>query len=236
MEIRGKVYCLFERSGTFKNEFRKLGVPAEDYDISNGFGQTDHIVDLFGEIDAAYDGRASLFDDVAADDFVIAFYPCLYFCQMSQFAQSLNYTNYRNLSEVEAIDKIIKRQIKRGEYLVRLTKFVRVCVAKGIRMVFENPLTGSFLANYFLKPPTVRDMDRTRRGDVFAKPTGYWFWNCEPTAGASIQKSGRKQRINDAPRGKHSGECSLGRSVMSPDYARNFICDFILGIKQEGKR
>ena len=45
-----KVYCLFEQSGTFKNEFIRLGIPAEDFDILNEFGQTDHIVDLFKEI------------------------------------------------------------------------------------------------------------------------------------------------------------------------------------------
>lgn len=45
-----KVHCLFEQSGTFKNEFKKLGVEAEDYDILNDFGETDHIVDLFEQI------------------------------------------------------------------------------------------------------------------------------------------------------------------------------------------
>ena len=30
MEIKGKVHCFFEQSGTFKNEFIKLGIPAED--------------------------------------------------------------------------------------------------------------------------------------------------------------------------------------------------------------
>ena len=55
MEIRGKVHCFFEQSGTFKNEFIKLGIPAEDYDIQNNFGQTDHVIDLFSEIDRAYD-------------------------------------------------------------------------------------------------------------------------------------------------------------------------------------
>ena len=42
-----KVHCLFEQSGTFKNEFIKLGIPAEDYDIQNEFGETDHIIDIF---------------------------------------------------------------------------------------------------------------------------------------------------------------------------------------------
>ena len=55
MEIKGKVHCFFEQSGTFKNEFIKLGIPAEDYDIQNNFGETDHVMDLFGEIDRAYE-------------------------------------------------------------------------------------------------------------------------------------------------------------------------------------
>ena len=45
-----KVHCLFEQSGTFKNEFLKMGIPAEDYDIQNEFGQTDHVVDLYENI------------------------------------------------------------------------------------------------------------------------------------------------------------------------------------------
>lgn len=58
MEIKGKVWCFFEQSGTFKNEFKKLGIDAVDVDIQNNFGQTDHIIDLFAEIDIAYGGGA----------------------------------------------------------------------------------------------------------------------------------------------------------------------------------
>ena len=44
------VHCLFEQSGTFKNEFKKIGYESYDYDIQNSFGQTDYVVDLFSEI------------------------------------------------------------------------------------------------------------------------------------------------------------------------------------------
>ena len=56
MEILGKVHCLFEQSGTFKNEFIKMGIPAEDYDIQNNFGETDHQIDLFQQIELSYGG------------------------------------------------------------------------------------------------------------------------------------------------------------------------------------
>ena len=45
-----KVYCLFEQSGTFKNEFKKLGYEAYDCDILNDYMQTDFKMDLFEEI------------------------------------------------------------------------------------------------------------------------------------------------------------------------------------------
>ena len=64
MKITGKVHCFFEQSGTFKNEFIKLGIPAEDYDIQNNFGETDHQEDLFKAIEDAYDGKPSLFDNI----------------------------------------------------------------------------------------------------------------------------------------------------------------------------
>ena len=41
-----KVHCFFEQSGTFKNEFKKLGIEAIDYDILNEFNETDNIIDL----------------------------------------------------------------------------------------------------------------------------------------------------------------------------------------------
>lgn len=246
MKITGKVHCFFEQSGTFKKEFIKLGIPAEDYDIQNNFGETDHVVDLFKAIEDAYDLKPSLFDNIRGgqEDLIIAFFPCIYFCQMSQYMMSLNANNYRALPAVERIEKIIERQNKRNQYLGLLTKLVGVCIRENIRMIFENPITDSFLNHYFLKPPTVKDNNRMLRGDFYVKPTGYWFWNCNPTNGVTIQKDKNQRKISTGSiakgiRGKSSGQaglCSEDRSAISPDYARNFICDFIIGKEQIGSQ
>lgn len=235
MEIKGKVHCFFEQSGTFKNEFIKLGIPAEDYDIQNNFGQTDHTDDLFKAIEDAYDGKPSLFDNITKDDLILAFFPCIYFCGMSQAAFCFTNINYkrRKLKDWQKIDEIIKREQKRDEYLQRLLKMIGVCLHRGIRLIFENPLTMSFLSTFFVKEPDIKDNDRTLRGDYYKKPTGYWFFNCEPEHGFTHQKN--KQRINVNAQ-KWSGEvglCSEERSMISHDYARNFICDFILGKTQK---
>ena len=53
-----KAHLLFEQSGTFKNAFKQNGIEAFDYDILNDFDETDFQVDIFGEIQKAYEGGA----------------------------------------------------------------------------------------------------------------------------------------------------------------------------------
>ena len=74
MKINGKVHCFFEQSGTFKNEFKKLGYEAEDYDIQNNFGETDHQIDLFAEIESAYEGKPSVFDTIRGGKIMTLFW------------------------------------------------------------------------------------------------------------------------------------------------------------------
>ena len=238
-----KVHCFFEQSGTFKNEFIKLGISAEDYDIQNNFGQTDHVIDLFGEIDRAYDNlteqnrtEPTIFDSIdPCQDLVLAFYPCIYFCATSQMAFFMSCINYRCLDDAEKIKEILKRSDHRKEFYDRLIKFVAICLIKKIPMIFENPWSEqTYLKANFLKVPDVVDMNRMRRGDYYVKPTAYWFWNIEPTHGESYQNDKEKKIIMDSRGASRAGLCSEERSMISPDYARNFICDFILGKVQKG--
>ena len=72
-------HCFFEQSGTFKNEFKKLGYKAYDYDILNDFNETDYIIDLFDEIEKCYANENSIFDNITSSDYIIAFFPCTRF-------------------------------------------------------------------------------------------------------------------------------------------------------------
>ena len=98
-----KAYCLFEQSGTFKNEFIKLGIPSEDYDIANDFGQTDKVIDLFKEIDNAYENKPSIFEEITENDLIVAFFPCTRFEAHIPLAfrgeqyQQKNYTDEQKL-------------------------------------------------------------------------------------------------------------------------------------------
>ena len=232
-----RVHCFFEQSGTFKNEFIKLGIPAEDYDIQNHFGQTDHVIDLFAQIEAAYDGKASVFDTIKPSDLIMAFFPCIYFCSASQLAQTYKYLNYRKLTIHEKTQAILKRQENRTYFLGLLTKLFCIVYERDLRMVVENPATSNFLLlqQNFVEPPTFIDKDRTTRGDIFKKPTAYWFVNLKPTHTQTTYQKTPKSKIRkvyDAKSGERAGLCSEARSMISNDYARNFICDFILGKPQ----
>ena len=238
MEIKGKVHCLFEQSGTFKNEFKKLGYESFDYDIQNNFGETDYVIDLFKAIEDAYDGKPSLFDNISEDDLIMAFFPCIYFCEKSQCAMTFSYLNYRKLTNKEKVDKILERSINRQYFYSLLIKLFGICYERSIKMVVENPYSAIHFLHFsenFLVKPTFIDKDRTKRGDYFKKPTAYWFINCDMTHGKTIQQtpSNMIKTIDKSKSAPHGGLCSEERSMISPDYARNFICDFILGKKQD---
>ena len=238
MEIKGKVHCFFEQSGTFKNEFIKLGIPSEDYDIQNNFGQTDNVIDLFAEIETAYGGGYSIFDNITPDDLILAFFPCIYFTGSSNpLLFSLKAVNYRKLTMKEKFDAIIERADKRNDFYKLLYKMVGVCLLKGLRLVIENPFSPlHFLHLNFLEEPTIIDTNRQRRGDYFVKPTGFWFFNAQPTSDTSYQTPKKKLIVRKEKCGAASGLCSEERSMISPDYARNFICDFILGKVQKNSQ
>lgn len=271
MEIKGKVHCFFEQSGTFKNEFIKLGIPAEDYDIQNNFGETDHQEDLFKAIEDAYDGKPSLFDNIvggADGDLILAFFPCIRFCSVMEQIQHEDFydASQKRRKNFGSKEYYIQKWVTLRNYSQErfyfydlALKMFAVCQIRGIRMIMENPWHPTNFTNHFWFARTsVIDKDRTRRGDYFRKPTAYWFLGCTPTSGETFQPTPRnKVRTITAGSGasktkrqmkgmmdkdqldktyidhkSQSGICDEDRSMISPDYARNFICDFILGKPQ----
>jgi len=86
----------------------------------------------------------------------------------------------------------------------------------------------------------IREVETTLcDGRVFSvKPTAYWFINAQPTCGLTEQldKLPEKKRCLQTRSSKVAGLCSKERSMISADYARNFICDCILGKAQKGSQ
>lgn len=216
-------HCFFEQSGTFKKEFARLGIPAHDYDLLNQFGETDMVVDLFSQIEKAFAGKISIFDTILPEDLVIAFFPCTYFCSNNELYFCGTNFAWRNMPRLDVLDKIIERAQLRQHYYDILLKFIWVLEKKQLRCIIENPYNAHHYWRFNLPvKPAVIDMNRRLRGDYYRKPTQYLFINCTP--------SGKKSILLDKKEKFNRDQSTVERSMISTDYAHNFICDNILGI------
>lgn len=228
-----KVHLLFEQSGTFKRAFEELGIDAKDYDLQNNFGQTDWKGDLFFQIERAFRGEYSIFERIKQDDLIFAFFPCIYFCEANMMffmGTNLNYKK-RKMSRIQIIEDVIKRDENRHRYYVLLLKLFHVCESRHLRLIVENPYNAHhYLRFNFPYKPAVIDMNRRLRGDYVKKPTQYFFINCSPSGKTSVQLDKVQEFTRNRRSAKTSGLCSSDRSMISEDYAHNFICDHILGI------
>lgn len=235
MDIKGVIYCMFEQSGVFRDAFRKLGYTALDFDIDNQFGKTDMQLDLFDQIESAYNGHPSMFDDILSDDLVLAFFPCIHFSAMSQVNILWDTRNYRNMSDRTRADRILAKIRDREFYLSLMIRLFVICIENDIRLIVENPYSPVgylFYGQTFPWQPTFIDWNRNLSGDAFRKPTAYWFINCEPTDVPRMEVKYPVQHVLRAKPSTHAGLCSLERSFITPEYAHNFIVSRILGKKE----
>ena len=229
MTIR-KVFCLFEQSGTFKNAFRDLGIDSEDYDILNDFGQTDHITDLFAEIDKAYEGKPSLFDEIGEMDLCLAFFPCTRFEAKVPLAFRGEQNGMQKWSDIQKLEYSMKLHEELHRLYMLICKLFVIANRGGWRMIVENPYTQPhYLTTYFPIKPALIDKDRSQNGDYYKKPTQFWFVNCEPEQNMFLDAMEEQERftIAHAEKLRKGKNRQVNRSMIHPQYARRFIRSYI---------
>lgn len=223
-------HCLFEQSGTFKNEFRKLGYEAYDYDILNEFGETDYVIDLFNEIGGAYDGKPSLFDKITKDDLILAFFPCVRFEDQIMLHFRCQCNTQKNWNDEQKLEYTMKLQAELTELYCLISKMVIVCIRKGLRIVIENPYSAQhYLKQYWCMKPKLIDKDRTENGDFMKKPTQYFFINCEPKYNLVFEPVEYVERVSfEKLRGNDEAHRKTRRSMIHPQYASRFIRQYLI--------
>lgn len=225
-----KAHCLFEQSGTFKNEFKKLGYEAYDYDILNDYGQTDFQIDLFAEIEKGYDGQPSIFDDFKPDDIILAFFPCTRFEAKiplgfrGEMFQCKNWTDIQKLEYSMGLHKELHRN-----YML-ISKMAAIILKNGLKMVIENPYTQPhYLTTYWCLKPKLIDKNRRNDGDYMEKPTQYWFLGCEPKQNLIFEPlDWVEKRTEERMKPKDGKSRQVMRSVIHPQYANRFIRKYLI--------
>lgn len=223
-------HCLFEQSGTFKNEFKKLGYEAYDYDIQNEFGETDYVIDLFAEIRGGYQGKPSIFDKISQDDLILAFFPCTRFeAKVPLWFRGENYAQ-RDWPLDKKLETSITMQEELTELYVLLCKLVIICNKKNLQMVIENPYTQPhYLTTYWCLKPDLIDKDRTENGDYYKKPTQYWFINRKPFHNLVFEPIDYvEQRVITRTRKQENTTVKTERSMIHPQYANRFIRQYLI--------
>lgn len=233
-----KVHCFFEQSGTFKNEFKKLGHEAYDYDILNDFGETNYVIDIFHEIETAFEGGQSIFDSISQDDLIMAFFPCVRFENqiMLHFRGQAN--GMQKWSLKKKMLNCMRLQKELTEMYTLVNKMFIVCMDRGLKLIMENPYSEEhYLRRYWCYQPSVIDLDRRKRGDYYKKPTQYWFLNCEPSNNFIFEtpnnnsvdcKDAIRAMNKDVYEKMGAKNRKVARSMIHTDYANRFIREFIL--------
>ena len=225
-----KVHCLFEQSGTFKNEFRKLGYEAYDYDIQNEFGETDFVIDLFAEIRGGYEGKPSIFDKISQDDLILAFFPCTRFEAKIPLSFRGQSTQQKKWNDVQKLKYSMTLHSELHELYTLISEMVIVVKERNLRMVIENPYTQPhYLTTYWCLKPTLIDKDRTRMGDYYKKPTQFWFINIEPKQNLVFEPLDYVEtRVIGTVTGTENTSRKTERSMMHPQYANRFIRQYLI--------
>ena len=221
-----KVHCLFEQSGTFKKAFKELGYNAIDYDI-NKTENVDVVTNLFYQIYLENtEDKESIFNGISKDDLVIAFFPCTYFSDQSQLLSRGDNYGQKEWSEKQKLEYSMKQMQERQGYYSNLCSLCLIAIKKGFKLIIENPYGKvNFLKQFFPIKPEVVILNRQKMGDFYKKPTQFFFINCNPEFNLQSEYSLENKVSKRIEDGK-----GINRSIISPEFAKNFIKDFIINM------
>lgn len=217
-------HCLFEQSGTFKNEFKKLGFAAYDYDILNDFNETDFQIDLFNEIEKGYQGGDSIFDGFTQEDTILAFFPCTRFEVQIIMGFRGELSQMRKWNDTQKLEYDLKLHEELHQLYNLVTKLSLVALRKNLKLIIENPFNEQhYLTRYWAIKPKVIHKNRKEWGDYYEKPTQYWFINIEPKSNFIFEP-----QVYYSHKSIENTHNKVERSLISHEYANRFIREYLI--------
>lgn len=215
------IICLFEQSGTFKHAFERAGHNAIDMDISDKFGETNLICDIFEQLDCCVPNFDFYIETFVKPDLIIAFFPCTWFSNFNMLIWSRKWRNFKYdmfKTEQDIIDYINARRAKYDRAVRCLFNLIDLCKRFKKPLIIENPVSTEIIK--LLGKPTYTDNNRSLHGDNFKKPTAYYCYNCHINPLDIIPREITKNVLAENK--------GINRSLINPVYADNFVKHIVI--------
>jgi len=191
---------------------------------------------LFAEIEKGYAGDPSIFDRIAETDLVMAFFPCTKFEDQAILGFRGDRYQMGGYTDSQKLEYDIVQHNELHTNYVAITKLAIICLKRNLRLVIENPFSEQhYLTRYWAIKPKVVDRDRRKDGDIYRKPTQYWFVGFDPKCNlltdgfVYVDTVKALQKVT----GKDGKKREVLRSEIHPQYANRFIRRYILDGKTE---
>ena len=176
-------------------------------------------------------GGVTIIDSIGKGDLIFAFFPCTKFEDQAILGFRGDRYQMKNYSDLQKLEYCLNQHEQLHENYKIITMLAIICIKKGIKLIIENPYSDQhYLTRYWCIKPEIIDKDRTQNGDIYRKPTQFWFIGFhakqnlvfEPIDQVNTVKALQKVSSKDGKKRE------LLRSEIHPQYANRFIRQYII--------
>lgn len=169
---------------------------------------------------------------------MLAFFPCTKFEDQAILGFRGDRFQMSGYTDMQKLEYDIKQHNELHRNYSVITKLVLVCLRNGYKLIIENPYSEQhYLTRYWAIKPKVIDRDRRENGDIYRKPTQFWFVGTEPKNNLVFEALDYVKTVSGLQRvtGKDGKKRELLRSEIHPQYASRFIRQYILDESEVNK-
>ena len=172
----------------------------------------------------------SVFDEIASDDLILAFFPCTRFEAKIPLAFRGEMYQQKNWNDSQKLNYAMQMHEELHRNYMLISKLVLIAIRNGLQLVIENPYTQPhYLTCYWCIKPKIIDKDRRQNGDYMKKPTQFFFINREPRQNLVFEAMDYVEvRTCDGMTADEGKSRQVRRSEISPQYASRFIRQYLI--------
>lgn len=177
-----------------------------------------------------YENKPSIFDNIAKDDLILAFFPCTRFEARIPLWFRGEAQQQKNWTDEQKLEYAMDLHGELHDFYLLISKLVLIAKHRGLQMVIENPyMQPHYLTTYWSIKPTLIDKDRTENGDYYKKPTQFFFINYKPYYNLVFEPIDYVEtKIISKVKKENDISVKTQRSMIHPQYASRFIRQYLI--------